>query len=132
MTWVRPAYMALAWLFVLGVAIQFFLAGLGMPELGGESFEAHRQWGFITLHIIPILMFVAALGGRMGRKYIGWTLVLFVLVLFQPLWVGEGFDPRWLTPLHVLIALLIFALGHWLAQESTRMVRAEGRPVAQT
>lgn len=61
----RKVFVGLAWLFVLAVAIQFLLAGLGV--LGGESLEAHRQWGFIVLHFIPILMFIAAIVGPMGR-----------------------------------------------------------------
>jgi hypothetical protein len=61
----RKIFVGLAWLFVLAVAIQFLLAGLGV--LGGESLEAHRQWGFLALHLIPILMLIAAIVGRMGR-----------------------------------------------------------------
>ena len=38
----RKFFVGLAWLFVLAVAIQFLLAGLGV--LGGESIDAHRQW----------------------------------------------------------------------------------------
>jgi hypothetical protein len=51
--------------FVLAVAIQFLLAGLGV--LGGESLELPRQWGFIVLHLTPILMFIATILGRMER-----------------------------------------------------------------
>src|SRR5215208_1579306 len=103
----RRIFVGLAWLFVLAVAIQFLLAGLGV--LGGESLEAHRQWGFIVLHLIPILMFIAAIVGRMRRTVIGLTVVLFVLVFLQPLFADPGLDPRWLRSLHVLDALFIFA-----------------------
>ena len=77
----RKIFVGLAWLFVLAVAIQFFLAGLGV--LGGESLEAHRQWGFIVLHLLPILMIVAAIVGRMGRTVIGLTVLLLLLVFVQ-------------------------------------------------
>ena len=117
----RKAYMGLAWLFALAVAIQFLLAGLGM--LGGESIEAHREWGFIVLHLIPILMFVAGLVGRMGRTYNGLTLLLFVLVFIQPIFADPELDPMWLRSLHVLIALFIFALGHHLARQATALAR---------
>jgi hypothetical protein len=122
----RKIFVGLAWLFVLAVAIQFLLAGLGV--LGGESLEPHRQWGFIVLHLIPILMFVAAIVGRMGRTVIGLTLALFLLVFLQPLFVDPELDPRWLRSLHVLNALFIFALGYLLAQRGTKAVR--GMPVA--
>jgi hypothetical protein len=77
----RKVFVGLAWLFVLAVAIQFLLAGLGV--MGGESMEAHRQWGFIVLHLIPILMFIAAIVGRMRRTVLGLTGALFLLVFLS-------------------------------------------------
>jgi hypothetical protein len=117
----RKIFVGLAWLFVLAVAIQFLLAGLGV--LGGESLEPHRQWGFIVLHLIPILMLIVAIVGRMGRILIVLTVVLFLLVFLQPLFVDPELDPRWLRSLHVVNALFIFALGHHLAQRGTKTVR---------
>ena len=117
----RRIFVGLAWLFVLAVAIQFLLAGLGV--LGGESLEAHRQWGFVVLHLIPILMFTAAIIGRMGRTVIGLTVALFLLVFLQPLFADPEIHPDWLRSLHVLNALFIFALGQYLAQRATRTVR---------
>ena len=114
-------FVGLAWLFVLAVAIQFLLAGLGV--LSGESLEAHRQWGFVVLHLIPILMFTAAIIGRMGRTVISLTVALFLLVFLQPLFADPEIDPVWLRSLHVLNALFIFALGQYLAQRATRTVR---------
>ena len=114
----RKSFVGLAWLFVLAVAIQFLLAGLGV--LGGESIEAHRQWGFVALHLIPILMLVAAIIGRMGRYVIGLTVLLFLLVFLQPLFADPELHPQWLRSLHVLNALFIFVLGRHLAQRETR------------
>jgi len=114
MAMAAKAYQALAWLFVLGVVIQFFLAGLGV--LGGESIEAHREWGFIVLHLIPILMFLAALIGKMGRTIIIMTVVLFVLVFIQPLFADPEMDPQWIRTFHVLGGLFIFMFGYHIAQ----------------
>jgi uncharacterized protein DUF6220 len=120
----RKLFVGFAWLFVLAVAIQFLLAGLGV--LGGQSMEAHRQWGFLVLHVIPILMLIAAIVGRMGRNVLALTGVLFLLVLVQPLFADAQLDPRWLRSLHVLNALFVFALGYHLAQRGTRTVRGMG------
>jgi hypothetical protein len=118
----RKIFVGLAWLFVLAVAIQFLLAGLGV--LGGESLEAHRLWGFFALHLIPILMLIAAIVGRMGRTVLGATVALFLLVFLQPLFADPALDPHWLRSLHVLNALFIFALGYHLAQRGTRTMRS--------
>ncbi len=118
----RKVFVGLAWLFVLAVAIQFLLAELG--ALGGESMEAHRQWGFIVLHLIPILMFIGAIVGRMGWTVLGLTAALFLLVFLQALFADPELDPRWLRSLHVLNALFIFALGYHLAQRGTRTLRS--------
>ncbi len=115
----RKFFVGLAWLFVLAVAIQFLLAGLGV--LGGESIEPHRQWGFVVLHLVPILMLIAAIVGHMGRTIIALTIVLFLLVFIQPLFADAQLDPRWLRSLHVLNALFIFALGYHLAQRSRNL-----------
>ena len=120
----RKLFVGFAWLFVLAVAIQFLLAGLSV--LGGESMEAHRQWGFIVLHLIPILMLIAAIVGRMGRNVHALTGVLFLLVFVQPLFADAQLDPRWLRSLHVLNALFVFALGYHSAQRGTRTVRGMG------
>ena len=116
----RKSFVGLAWLFLLAVAIQFLLAGLGV--LGGETMEAHRQWGFLALHLIPILMLIAAIVGRMGRATIALTVALFLLVFIQPIFTDAQLDPRWLRSLHVLNALFIFALGHHLARRSQALL----------
>jgi len=116
----RKAYVGLAWLFVLGVAVQFFLAGLG--DLGGESFEAHDAFGNV-LTIVTVVLLVLAVAGRMGGVIIGGSAVLFLLVFLQSLWVQE-FEDEVLGSIHVLAALFIFALGHYLAQRATRAPRA--------
>jgi hypothetical protein len=79
--------------------------------------------GFIVLHLIPILMFIAAIVGRMGRTVLGLTAALFLLVFLQPLFADPELNPRWLRSFHVLNALFIFALGYHLARRGTRTLR---------
>ena len=117
----RKVFAVLAWSFVVAVAIQFLLAGLGI--LGGESLEPHRQWGFVALHLIPVLMLIAAIVGRMGRTVIGMTIGVFVLVFLQPLFAASDLEPQWLRSLHVLNALLIAGLGYDLARRASSALR---------
>ena len=117
----RRVFVVLAWSFVVAVAIQFLLAGLGI--LGGESLEPHRQWGFVALHLIPVVMLIAAIVGRMGRTVIGMTIGVFVLVFLQPLFAAPDLDPQWLRSLHVLNALLIAGVGYDLARRASSPLR---------
>ena len=117
----RRVFVVLAWSFVVAVAIQFLLAGLGI--LGGESLEPHRQWGFVALHLIPVVMLIAAIVGRMGRTVIGMTIGVFVLVFLQPLFAAPDLEPQWLRSLHVLNALLIAGVGYDLARRTSSTCR---------
>ncbi len=55
----RQAYMGLAYLFVLGVVIQVFLAGIGIFGDFDKDLDPHRAFGFTVMQLIPILLFLA-------------------------------------------------------------------------
>ncbi len=114
----RMLFRLLSYLFLLAVAVQFFLAGYGLPQFGGHSIEAHRQWGYVVMHLIPLLMFGAAIWAKMGKQIIGMVLVLFILVVLQSLWASESLKPHWLRSFHVFDALLIAFLGYHIAQRA--------------
>jgi hypothetical protein len=122
------SFRLLSYLFLIAVMIQFFLAGYGIMELCNEGLDAHRDWGFAVLHLIPLLMFGAAIWAKMGRVTIGMVVVLFLLVLIQPFFVDSGTNEAWLRALHVVNALLIFMLGYHLTQRAgpMRMPAVEG------
>ncbi len=116
MTWARTGYFVAAWLMVAGIVVQFFLAGLGI--FGAESFEAHENWGFTALHILPIVMFIFALLGRLPRITIGLIVLLFVLVFIQPIFIEAADDHPRVGAIHVLVALGIYAIAHMLAHRA--------------
>lgn len=90
--------------------------------------DPHTEMGFAPLHLIPILMFVAALVGKMGKTLIGMTVLLFVLVFIQPIFADEEMDPQWIRSLHVLNALFIFMLGYHIAQRVGMPLRSPATP----
>jgi hypothetical protein len=114
------ALVGFAWLYVLGVVIQFFLAGLG--TLGGEDFEAHEGFGWSALHLTPILLLVLTVVAGASTLTRMLTVALVVIAAVQPFWVTE-FRGETLGALHVLGALVIFALAHHLAQRCMREMR---------
>ena len=75
------------------------------------------------MHLIPVVMLIAAIVGRMGRTVIGMTIGVFVLVFLQPLFAAPDLEPQWLRSLYVLNALLIAGLGYDLARRASSTLR---------
>ena len=121
----RKVLMGLAWLYVLGVVVQVFLAGY--PLLGGgSSFDAHVGFGWSALHLSPVLLLIAAFIGKVPQRLL-MVIGLFVVVAFlQPIWVS-AFRGEILGSLHVVGALVVFTLAHYIAQQSTRLVKGTAR-----
>lgn len=122
----RRIFVGLMWLYVLGVVVEFFLAGLG--TLGGGSMHAHRAVGYSALHLTPVLILLIGIVGRLPRDLLAVTVVFAVVSILQPIWVTQ-FRGEVLGSLHVLGALLLFAIAHYIAQRATRLLR---QPTAAT
>jgi hypothetical protein len=71
----------------LGVFAQMFLAGLWHAEVF-ETPEAHIFFG-LSLLLASLIALIAALAGKMGRSIVVPTLVLFVLILLQPILIEQ-------------------------------------------
>jgi len=114
------ALVGFTWLYVLGVVIQFFLAGLG--ALGGEDFKAHEDFGWSALFLTPVLLLVLTFlaGASMVTRIM--TLALVVAAFIQPFWVTQ-FSGETLGAFHLIGALVIFALAHDIARRSMREMR---------
>jgi hypothetical protein len=121
------SFKLLSYLFLLAVVVQFFLAGYGMTELGNEGWDAHRSFGYAALHLIPLLMFGAAIWAKMGKTTIVMVGVLFVLIVIQPFLAREDVDGSVIRAMHVVVALFIFMLGFHISQRAgpLRMPRRE-------
>jgi len=120
----RQAYMGLAYLFVLGVVIQVFLAGIGIFGESGDDLNPHDSFGLTVMQLIPILLLVAALVGRMRWTFAGLSAVLILLVGLQSVWTSED-NSRWIKAIHPTMAIVMFALGHFLAQRAGHLVKGE-------
>jgi hypothetical protein len=121
MRWAGALHRWLLTIFIVGVAVQFFLAGLGAfktqhaTDAGtvGDSqfadfFDPHRQLGDI-LGAVAIAVFLAALLARVGRPRIFAMLALPILVELQFVFANNG--PSWFRAIHVLNAFVIAGLA---------------------
>jgi hypothetical protein len=114
----RKAYRVLVFLLLGLIAVQFFLAGLGVfgdEGKTGDDFDPHRALGNILL-LITLIMLILAAVGRLGRPLLPMTGALFVLMFIQGLLAGIGEDTQVVGAFHVLNALVLVGLVFHLFQ----------------
>ena len=117
MSQVRAIHRWLLTLFLIGVAVQFFLAGLGAfkaqdaTEQGtigdkqfADYFDPHQANGSILTGVALAVLLVAVVG-RLGWRTILVSLPLPILVELQYIFANNG--PTWFRALHVVNAFVI-------------------------
>jgi len=107
-----------AWLLVAGLFVQLFLAGLGVFE-STRRFETHALFGY-TLEVLPLVLLVAGLVGRLGRRTNGLAVLAFVLFLLQSVFVGLRTDLPMIAALHPVNGVVILLIAIVIARETSR------------
>src|ERR1700761_7125388 len=118
--WAMSAYRWLLLVFLLAVAVQIFLAGLGVfsygdgDRSGGDhAFSAHQGLGF-AIAGVSILLLVLAIAARAGRLALWLAAALVVQTcLLQSLLDSLGDDSAVFGGLHALDGLLIAVSAGW-------------------
>ena len=119
----RYAYAVLAWAFVAGVVVQVFFIGLGLFA-GSENLAFHVGLGWI-LHLVPILILVAAAVARAGRQQILLAAALAVTVFIVPILVSLRESAPVAAALHPVGALFAFWLAILVARGATQLLRSD-------
>ncbi len=126
----RTAYRALVFLTLGLIAVQFFLAGIGVfgdEGKTGDDFDPHRALGNVLL-LVSLIMLILAAVGRLGRPLLPMTGALFVLMFIQGILAGVGEDTQVVGAFHVLNALVLFTLVYHLFQAVRDGVPAAAEP----
>lgn len=131
----RYAFLALAVLFVAGVAYQVFLAG--MAVFGAGQWANHVDFGYLVT-LVPVLLIVAAWLARAGRQTVWLTVGTLVVAQVQTFLPWFRDDVPWISALHPVNAMVIFGLGvvtarraWWLARSAAPVPAPESRVVTQ-
>lgn len=114
--WARAAFSVLAFLFLICVGVQVFLAGMAI-------FVSPVWWRWHTrfvhfFELLPILLLALAFVGRLPRGTRWLTIGVFLLLVLQYASINVGRDlglPA-VAALHVVNALLIFWVAAALAR----------------
>lgn len=120
-------YAIFAWIFVLGVVVQVFLAGM-VVVARQTTWGTHVSLGHglgLPLILMLISMYIGRIQGFMKRG----TWMLFVVYLVQADFVIFLRDSvPMASALHPVLALLEFALGWSLARRSIELVQQSAVP----
>ncbi|MDP8904155.1 MAG: DUF6220 domain-containing protein [Chloroflexota bacterium] len=125
----RYAYALLAWVFLVGLIIQVFLAGLGLFA-SAQNFALHVELGWI-LHLAPLLVLLAAALSRAGRRHVLWAAALAGVVFAIPIFAIFRADMPVVAAVHPVAAMVGFGLAAMVALNSLVALRAPtGSPLA--
>ena len=121
-SYARYAFVGLVWLYLAGILVQTFLAGVAIftPE---RDFDLHRYLGYL-LHLAPIGLLIVAVVARVGREMIIWTVALLIVQGIQPLLPMLRAEMPWAAALHPVLALAVFWLGVTLGLKAWQLVKS--------
>jgi hypothetical protein len=101
-------FQGLAWCVVGGLVLQFYLAGAAL--FGATTFQPHRALGDALAAAI-LLLLVAAMLARPGRRLVGLAVGLTALTVLQLLLPSLRSGLAWVAALHVVNALALAAVA---------------------
>jgi hypothetical protein len=119
-TQARVLFFGLAVVYLAGVVVQFFLAGLG--TFGATSFDAHQAFGLV-LALLTLILLVLAVVGKVPRLLIGLAVILLGLNVLQMFLARV--DVEEVAALHVVNALAIVFVAHEIMQRSRRYLASK-------
>ena len=117
----RFIYLIAAWLFVVGVMVQVFLAGMVVVSFK-MSWANHTVLGH-TLSVPVLIMLISMYLGRLPKSMKWLTWLLFgVYILQADVIIFLRLQAPVLAALHPVLALVDFALGLTLAQRARSVI----------
>ena len=120
MTQARVLFFGLAVIYLAGVVVQFFLAGLG--TFGATSFDAHQAFGLV-LALLTLILLVLAVVGKVPRLLILLSVALLGLNVLQMFLAQVDVDE--IAALHVVNALAIVFVAFEIVQRSRRYLASK-------
>jgi uncharacterized protein DUF6220 len=110
-------------LFLVGLLVQFYLAGRG--AFGASSYSAHKDLGDV-LHLVTPVVLLLTLASRATRNRVDIGLALLLLVLFELQLALATFKHPNAGAFHPVNALLILGVSSALFQRDLRAVLSRG------
>ncbi|HXG26434.1 MAG TPA: DUF6220 domain-containing protein [Candidatus Binatia bacterium] len=115
---VRQVHAGVAWLLVAAILVQVWLAGVGIPQLGGSgaSYEPHRSVGY-GIGLVVLALFLTSLPSGLGRRRILQSLGILGLYIVQSslpyVQVGAIEALHTVNAVVMFVVLLVYARAAW-------------------
>ncbi len=120
----RGIHLVAIWLFAACCVVQVFLAGLGV-FVGPDRFALHRDFGY-TFSLLLLVVIVAAIAGRLGRRQIGYAIGLMILFALQSVFIAVRASAPEIAALHPLNGFLIIAVAFVSGRDAWTAWRVPG------
>lgn len=120
MSQARVAFYGFALVYMLGVVVQFFLAGLAV--FGVRSYDAHTGLGYV-LGLISLVLLALAIGAKLPRSVTALSTVLVALNAVQIVLIE--IDIAEVNALHLVNALAIAFVANMLVHRSRRYLASK-------
>ena len=122
----RRLHAPIAWLFVVAILVQVFLAGLGVFGVT-DGFALHVEFGYTAIGLLTLAVLLTAVSGGLPRRDIGLSLLLLVLYVVQTALPSARASAPIIAALHPVNAIALFALGTIIARRGSVARDPEGR-----
>lgn len=105
----RQVHAGVAWFLVAAIVVQVWLAGVAIPQLGGNgSFENHRNLGYF-IGLFSLVLVLTALPTGLGRRRILQSLGILGLYIVQSSLPYMGLNA--IEALHPVNAVVMFLVA---------------------
>lgn len=118
---VRAVFFLLMALFVLCLTVQIFLAGLAV--FYEPAYWANHNAFVQLFELIPFLMLILALVGRLPRKLIWQSVALLLFIFFMYVTANFGAQLPYVAALHPVLAMMMYGMAHRFLIDSWRTLR---------
>jgi cytochrome c oxidase assembly factor CtaG len=113
------AWAAILW--VAAIIVQVFLAGQAIANLGGSGdFTTHIGFGY-TIGIVQLVVLILAFPARLSGRDKWISAGILGLYVVQTLLPGLKSVSPFISALHPLNAMLLFAVSIWYARHALRI-----------
>ena len=113
--------LAVVGLFIVGLFVQFYLAGRG--AFGAATYSAHKDFGMV-LHLVTPVILVLTLVNRTMRNRVDVIHSILLIVLFEVQFALADLKHPDVGAFHPVNALLILGVAYSLFRRDLRAVRA--------